>query len=160
MSFLDSVHRSTFFRSSGVYQSLYRSPLDDRKIYNGLKNLEFRGILKFKKGYYSFTRKGKYWLNGAQYKYFKLRYKIWDKKWRLILFDIPVEMEKQRQAFRKKLKHIDCYMIQKSVFVFPYPCHEEIGEWCQDLNLTDYVDVLTTDSLGSKELEVKKYFEL
>jgi DNA-binding transcriptional regulator PaaX len=69
-------------------------------------------------------------------------------------------MEKQRQIFRRKLKNIGCYMIQKSVFVFPYSCEEEISYCCTDLGLGGYVDVITTDAIGSKEPAVKKYFDL
>ena len=51
-------------------------------------------------------------------------------------------------------------MIQKSVFVFPYPCEKEIGDWCEELELSDRVDVITADFVGSKELGIKKYFSL
>ncbi len=160
VDFLESIHKNAPFRPKGVYQSLYKSPLGSRAIYNGLKNLEVRGVIRLKDGHYLFTDKGKSWLTRAQYKYFRFRHGPWDKKWRLILFDIPSNMEKQRQAFRRKLKYIGCYMIQKSVFVFPYPCEKEIGDWCQELDLIDHVDVLVTEHLGSKESEVKKHFEL
>ena len=51
-------------------------------------------------------------------------------------------------------------MIQKSVFVIPYPCDEELGDICQDLKITDYVDVIVADSIGLKEREIRKFFEL
>ncbi len=160
MEFLEAVHSNAPFRSAGVYQSLYQSPLSKRVIYTGLKNLEVRGLLNLKGEHYSFTEKGKTWLSNSHFKYFQHRYGKWDKKWRIILFDIPVEMEKERQIFRKRLKRIGCHMIQKSVFVFPYPCEEEIGDWCEELGLSDRVDIITADSVGSKESEIKKYFSL
>ncbi len=148
------------FGSRMMYQSLYRSPLSSRLIHRGLKNLETRGIIKTDGKRYLFTEKGDVWLKNSAYNYFRIRNRRWDKKWRIILFDIPLEMEKQRQIFRRRLKRIGCHMIQKSVFVFPYQCQEEIGFWCEDLGLNDYVDIVVADSVGSKEIEIKKYFNL
>jgi len=76
------------------------------------------------------------------------------------LFDIPTDKESQRQAFKKRLKNIGAYMVQKSVFAFPYPCQEEIGDWCRDLELSEHVDVLTTDNLGAREPDARKHFEI
>ena len=54
MEFLKTVHSNAPFRSIGVYQSLYHSPLSKRVIYTGLKNLEVRGLLNLKDKEYSF----------------------------------------------------------------------------------------------------------
>ena len=108
IEFLETIRFNAPFGSSDVYQSLYQSPLGKRAIYTGLKNLEVRGLLNLKGKHYSFTEKGKTWLANSHYKYFRYRYRQWDHKWRIILFDIPVEMEKQRQIFRKRLKRIGC----------------------------------------------------
>lgn len=50
----------------------------------------------------------------------------WDKKWRLVMFDIPQEYRLARDAFRKKLKDLKFHQLQKSVFLTPYPCEDEI----------------------------------
>ena len=149
----------SFFRSYGsgsLYQDYFTSPA----FYRGLKNLKHRGFIVSKNDGYFFTKKGNDWFINSQQKYFRIHHGKWDKKWRIILFDIPVEMEKQRQIFRRRIKRIGCQMIQKSVFVFPYPCEGEIGDWCEELGLSDRIDIITTDSVGSKEPEFKKYFNL
>lgn len=53
--------------------------------------------------------------------------KKWDKKWRLVLFDIPETKKKIRDALRRKLKALGFLEFQKSVFVYPYPCRDEIN---------------------------------
>ncbi len=65
---------------------------------------------------------GKYQINKLKIK----RQKNWDKKWRLIIFDIPEDRRIKREAFRGKLKEFNFYRLQKSVWVYPYPCEAEI----------------------------------
>ncbi|MBI2099952.1 MAG: hypothetical protein HYT48_01265 [Candidatus Vogelbacteria bacterium] len=51
----------------------------------------------------------------------------WDGRWRLVIFDIPEHYRNVRDALREKLKEIGFREIQKSTFVFPYPCTDEIN---------------------------------
>ena len=51
-------------------------------------------------------------------------------------------------------------MIQRSVFVFPYPCEEELSDICEQLQIGDYVDMVTAESIGSREEELIKLFKL
>lgn len=149
-----------FFTASPIYRSMRRAGLQRNNIQRGIYNLQHRGMIKTDKNGYRLTNKGQHWLNWNKYKYFKSIHKVWDKKWRIVLFDIPAPMDKQRHIFRGRLKNIGAYMFQKSVFVFPYPCEEEIGYWCQELKLGDYVDVVVTEHLGSKEVDIKKHFNI
>ncbi|MDP3093200.1 MAG: hypothetical protein Q8N16_00345 [bacterium] len=50
----------------------------------------------------------------------------WDKKWRVVIFDIPDLDRIKREAFRGKLKELSFYQLQKSVWVYPYNCCDEI----------------------------------
>ncbi|MEK6856888.1 MAG: hypothetical protein AABX49_02635 [Nanoarchaeota archaeon] len=52
--------------------------------------------------------------------------KKWDKIWRIVTFDIPEDIRPARDALRAKLKELGFYRLNKSVFVFPYPCLDEI----------------------------------
>lgn len=133
-----------------------------QKNYHGFSNLKRRGIIKdTQDNHFVFTPHGRRWLRYSMLKYFHQEYKgLWDKKWRVIIFDIPQEMHKERIRFRNKLKFIGCVMLQKSVFVFPYPCHEEIGDIAGYLEVQDYVDIIIAESVGFKEKEFKKIFDL
>lgn len=149
-----------FFTADPIYKAMRRSGLRRKNIQRGIYNLRHRGMIIIHKNGYRLTDEGQHWLKRNKYKYFRSVHKIWDKKWRLILFDIPTPMDKQRHAFRNRLKNIGAYMLQKSVFVFPYPCEEEIGYWCRDLELGDYVEIIVTEHLGSKEPYIKRYFNI
>jgi len=50
----------------------------------------------------------------------------WDKKWRIVFFDIPEKRRRARDALRNKLRELGFCELQKSVFVHPYPCQDEI----------------------------------
>ncbi len=58
----------------------------------------------------------------------------WDKKWRIVLFDIPEGIRKNRNSFAVGLKRMGFVSVQKSCFVFPFPCFEEVealADFCE-----------------------------
>jgi len=56
----------------------------------------------------------------------KIGKKEWDGKWRFIVFDVPEKFRAGRDALREKIKQLGFYELQKSVFIFPYECQDEI----------------------------------
>jgi len=54
------------------------------------------------------------------------RPKKWDGKWRLIIFDIPAASNVIRDVFRGKLKEFGFCQLQKSTWIYPFECTEEI----------------------------------
>lgn len=132
-----------------------------RKAYLGFKNLENRGLIqKISGDSFKFTKSGEVWFKKASLKYFKDRYSKWDKKWRLIIFDIPSELNKKRDTLRRRLKYMGFFMLQRSVFVFPYPCKEELSDICGKLGIGNYVDMVVAESVGSREEELTRLFKL
>ena len=53
--------------------------------------------------------------------------KKWDGMWRLVIFDIPQLKNVQRNAFRGKLIDLGFTLLQKSIWICPYRCNDEIG---------------------------------
>lgn len=54
--------------------------------------------------------------------------KKWDKRWHLVIFDVPEKNKIARDSLRKKIKEIGLVEIQKSTLIHPYPCREEINK--------------------------------
>ena len=130
-------------------------------IKSAASRLKSKGLLKFENGYYVLTADGEKVLRRWQLADYKLtKPKKWDKKWRIVIFDIPQELHRERNRLRRKLKMMNFHMMQKSVFVFPYPCEEELAEVCQKLRLSDYIDIITAESAGFKTEELLKIFNL
>lgn len=85
--------------------------------------------------------------------------KQWDKKWRIVLFDIPERARKIRDAFRHHLKQLNFYEFQKSVFVYPYDCLDEIEYLIEFYDARRFIRFIVADSLDN-ELHLKDYFGL
>jgi len=83
----------------------------------------------------------------------------WDKKWRIVLFDIPELNKKERDALRFRLKKLDFFEFQKSVFIHPYDCKKEIDYIIEFHNIRKFVRFVIADSLDN-ELHLKKHFGL
>lgn len=52
--------------------------------------------------------------------------KIWDKAWRLVIYDVPKKKKHLRDLFRETLKNLGFYQLQESVWIFPHPCEPQI----------------------------------
>ena len=50
----------------------------------------------------------------------------WDGMWRIVIFDVPNKKSKNRSAFTQHIKNMGFHLMQKSVWAYPYACHEEI----------------------------------
>ncbi|MCX6735517.1 MAG: hypothetical protein NTZ13_00320 [Candidatus Parcubacteria bacterium] len=83
--------------------------------------------------------------------------KKWGGKWTFVLFDIPVQFSKAREALRWRLKALGFYQYQKSVWVYPHPCEKEILYVADYFGVGKFVEILSVDYL-SKDKELKKHF--
>ncbi len=149
-----------FIDAHPLYRALKRKNLSKKKVTQGMYNLAHRGYVRKNSKGFILTNRGIKWLELSKLKYFRLRNEPWDRKWHLILFDIPSGLQSRRHKLRSKLRSMGAYMIQKSVFAFPYYCEQEIGQLCNELGITDHVEVLVTDCIGSKEQYVRQHFNL
>ncbi len=83
----------------------------------------------------------------------------WDGKWRLLLFDIPHSHKRARDAFRQKLRDIGFYQLQKSVFIIPYPCEDEIDFVASIFDVRRYVLLIPVSNFEGAE-KLKHYFRI
>lgn len=83
----------------------------------------------------------------------------WDKKWRIVAYDIPKEKKGARDAIRSTLKELGFLELQKSVYLFPYPCHEMIEFLREIYGVGEHVTYLTIGYLEEEDA-YKRYFDL
>jgi DNA-binding transcriptional regulator PaaX len=105
--------------------------INRKKLYEGIKSLyksrfvertdNSDGSITIK-----LTEKGKIKALTYRFQEMKINDGEWDKKWRMVVFDIPEKLKASRNALREKLKELGFYELQKSVWVFPYECKNEI----------------------------------
>lgn len=83
----------------------------------------------------------------------------WDHLWRLVIFDIPEEKKKGRDALAAKLKGLGFYPVQKSVFIHPYECKNEVDFIVELFDLRPYVRLFIVKETDI-ELALKDRFGL
>lgn len=86
--------------------------------------------------------------------------KQWDTYWRVLIFDIPSKKRATREALRGLLKNLGFCKLQKSVWVHPFDCRDEIGVLESFFNLSDgELRLIVAKSIGN-DRDLKKYFKL
>lgn len=105
---------------------------NSKKVSNTFYNLKRQGYLNIEEKnhqiYISLTEEGKKKAGWFQIDALKInKPEKWDGKWRIVIFDIVQPQNLKRNAFRGKIKELGFYPLQKSVWVYPYPCQDEIS---------------------------------
>src|SRR3989344_1068129 len=139
--------------------------IDRRLIYNAVRRLNQKRLVelvgKGDKLYIKITSNGKKVVKNFDYDDIELaKPKTWDKKWRLVIFDIPEKKQKERRALSKKLKDIGFYALQESVFVYPYDCCDEIDFICEFLLISRFVNYCIVESVYKREGDLREIFNL
>jgi len=139
-----------------------------RKIISAFDYLKRRGLIELKRENHDIkiflTPKGKkiaqkYHLHDMKIK----RPKKWDKKWRLVIFDIPHHLKVKRNAFRKKLKDLKFYPLQKSVWIHPFECKKELELLRKFFGFSKKnVQLLLVEKIEDKEIlrKLQKFYKL
>ena len=152
-------------RNRKYIQKKLRNQFKERNIAKALKRLKENRliILTEKDGKFKIelTEKGKRKVKEIQFLNMKVeKPEAWDKKWRIVIFDIPDKYKKRaRDALREKLKELEFYQLQKSVWVHPYPCEKEIQFLCELFDITPFVNIIEANNVYN-DIKLKKYFGL
>lgn len=83
----------------------------------------------------------------------------WDGIWRIVVFDIPEKDKWAREGIRERLKRMGFYQLQKSTFVFPYPCREEVAFLGGLYGAQDYLRFIESNSVNFDD-DMKEFFSL
>src|SRR3989338_6300873 len=83
----------------------------------------------------------------------------WDRRWRVVIFDIPETMKNLRDTLRRRLKQMGLIELQKSVLVHPYECRNEIDFVIELYQARKYVRFIEAISIDN-ELHLKHKFQL
>lgn len=128
----------------------YMKSVDKRNARKTLAYLKYRKLVQVKekdgKLHYKLTDVGV-----KRYKKLQLEElaisipKKWDHKWRFVMFDIPVGRREQRDELLNRLKQLNFTMLQKSVWVHPFNCEEQVGVILDALALDKYVSFMVVE---------------
>jgi DNA-binding transcriptional regulator PaaX len=71
----------------------------------------------------------------------------WDKKWRVVLYDIPVRFNPAREGLRETLKDLGLIQFQKSAWLYPYDCLGEVIFVADYYGVGKYIDYIEADRM-------------
>ncbi len=109
-----------------------RKPKDKRRaaesaIYAARRRLAHKGLIFYQDGFWRITEEGKKFLSAFDYASAIPKPKRWDKKWRILIFDIREERKRLREKIRRTLVALGFRRLQDSVWVYPYDCEDLIA---------------------------------
>jgi hypothetical protein len=88
----------------------------------------------------SITPTGKKILNGLIKRNIEtIGQRDWDRKWRVVAFDIPERHRKWRNVVRRLLKQAGFVQLQQSLWIFPHECEELVQLIKSESKLTKHI---------------------
>ena len=87
------------------------------------------------------------------------RYKRWDKRYRLVMFDVPHYRRNVRDRLRRMMRECGFLQVQKSVWVYPHDCEELLGLIKAELRIGKDVLYAVVESLEN-DAWIKRHFGL
>lgn len=85
--------------------------------------------------------------------------KHWDHRWRLVMFDISSDHVKKGREFRWKLKNMGFFQMQKSVYIYPYPCFKQLKYLREVYGIPHMVKLALCERLENDE-DLRKIYSL
>ncbi|MDD5397274.1 MAG: hypothetical protein PHW24_04460 [Candidatus Moranbacteria bacterium] len=79
-----------------------------------------------------------------------------------MIFDIPTKPKiynQARNALRAKIKELGFYQMQKSVWVYPYECEDEILLVAEIYQVQKHIEIITAEKILHENI-VRKAFKL
>jgi len=149
-----------FLTKKGIYRLAHDNPEMHGQCYAALRSLVRGGYLKCgKNDRFLISPKGR-----RQMKFLKIRaQKVdrgkWDRKWRIVIFDIPEKMRRERAALRSFLKRNGFVKLQNSVFVAPFANMDVLDFIRKEYKIEKYVNFIIgqTDRRENDSLLRKKF---
>src|SRR3989338_7415644 len=123
----------------------------NRLIENGL-------LTKNNKGFLCLTTKGETTLRQLALTDFKLKKpKHWDKKWRVLIFDIPEKHPGLREKIRRTLVAIGFTHLQNSVWGYPYNCEDLIALLKSDFKVGKDLIYIVAEEIEYEKVLLKNF---
>jgi len=120
----------------------YGDKVVDKSLDKIIKDRFVRIVKKKGETVLKITEKGKVRLINFNIDTIEIQKTSWDGKWRFVIFDIPEKLRVARDVLREKLKMIGFVQLQKSVWVSPYKCEDEIAFIASVYEVERYVNYI------------------
>jgi len=144
MEMVDDITGLTSLRGRrGIYDFSRKLQMGEYQFRSAIESLEKQLLIKKTGGGFLITPKGKKKIKFLKLQRTKAKEKqAWDKKWRVVIFDIPEDARQARDIFRSLLKRKGFIRLQNSVFISPYGDFDELNEIRHEYGIQKYVNFL------------------
>lgn len=130
---------------------------------SALGRLAARGLVRFEeedgKLYARITEKGERMMQLEIAKITATKKRKWDKRWRVVIFDIPERRSRTRVRLRTVMEECGFVRLQDSVWIFPYDCEDLIALVKTDLRLGGDVLYMIVEKL-ERDKHLREHFGL
>ena len=143
-----SLQRGTFLENySDMYEELKN--LKENSLRTKLWRLQKKCLVE--------KRKNSIYLTNLGLEYFKKIKEVdvknkWDGKWRIVMFDIPEKIKKERVWMRRELYKLEYKPFQKSVFIGKFPIRENLFREINRKNLGNFVNLITVGEIDNEKI--------
>ncbi|MDP2951220.1 MAG: hypothetical protein Q8N55_02440 [bacterium] len=128
-------------------------------IRKNLHRLQKQGLItqdKLQKSY-TLTERGKKIVSYTR-DYYSILKKPWDKKFRIVIFDIPEQKRNWRRSLRWELNLMQYVQLQKSVYIGKHPLSKSFLKEIDEANIGEHVFIFTVNQIERKEF-ISKLFD-
>lgn len=148
-----------------IIRCIIRNRVERMALSNAFYKLKKRGFIKVtrrnKQIYISLTKEGK--KKAGKYQIDNLKIKKpakWDRKWRIMIFDIKENHRIKRDALRGKIKELNLYKLQNSVWAHPFEFWKEADLLRSFFGLTkDEMQIIIADKIENDK-KIRTFFGL
>lgn len=157
---------AAFHGASSIYRKDYYHYLKERnidkgevreKIYYLAKYGYIESVFENRQRIYQITKKG---INHLVEEEFKPEIPDhWDGFWVVLIFDIPEKLKRIRNLLRRKILHYGFIHVQKSVYVYPFECEQDILSLVEELKIEKYVTMIRASVLQGEKIFAEKFIK-
>lgn len=98
-------------------------------------------------------------LNGATLAQRAKKGKRWDKRWRVVIFDIPERRRQTRDTLRAMMKSFGFVRLQDSAWIYPYDCEDVVALLKAELKTGAAVLYIIVEKLENDQ-RFREHFDL
>lgn len=121
------------------------------KIRRALRYLKSRKLIDIQSNYqkevFSLTKLGYFRVRKLLRSFGIEKPKKWDGKWRAVIFDVPEKKKSEREIFRQQLKNLGLANLQKSIWIHPYDCRDQVYYLAGNLYIKPYVRYMVVEEV-------------
>ncbi|MBL7159086.1 CRISPR-associated endonuclease Cas2 [Candidatus Microgenomates bacterium] len=137
----------------GFMPKKYRKSYLYKKVHQLLKTGQIEKIVKNGEPFFRLTNSGRKEIV-RDFPILSMQQKKWDKKWRLVIFDIPEKKRKARDALREKLLKLGFGKWQRSIYISPHNFSQDLREFLKNRGLVDKAFVLEANVFSLIEARI------